>query len=72
MGVQTVMLLAPPSADKEIGMGADEMIYIVLILQANIGGAYFLLEPIKKKEMDFAISCTLIIWIIICTLPATI
>jgi hypothetical protein len=22
--------------------------------------------------MDFAISCTLIIWIIICTLPATI
>ncbi len=42
MGVQTVMLLAPLFADKIIGMGADEMIYIVLILQVvAIIGAYF-------------------------------
>ncbi|WP_372768546.1 MFS transporter [Lutibacter sp.] len=67
MGVQTVMLLAPLFADKEIGMGADEMIYIVLILQIlAIGGAYFFAWLSNLKGNGFAISCTLIIWIIIC------
>ena len=67
MGVQTVMLLAPLFADKEIGMGADEMIYIVLILQVlAIGGAYFFAWVSNKKGNGFAISCTLIIWIVIC------
>lgn len=67
MGVQTVMLLAPLFADKEIGMGADEMIYIVLILQlVAIVGAYFFAWLSKAKGNGFAISATLIIWIIIC------
>lgn len=67
MGVQTVMLLAPLFADKEIGMGADEMIYIVLILQIlAIGGAYFFAWLSNLKGNGFAISSTLIIWIIIC------
>ena len=67
MGVQTVMLLAPLFADKEIGMGADEMIYIVLILQVlAIGGAYFFAWLSNLRGNGFAISSTLIIWIIIC------
>lgn len=67
MGVQTVMLLAPLFADKEIGMGADEMIYIVLILQIlAIGGAYFFAWLSKLKGNGFAISTTLMIWTFIC------
>lgn len=67
MGVQTVMLLAPLFADKEIGMGADEMIYIVLILQIlAIGGAFFFAWLSKIKGNGFAISTTLLIWIFIC------
>ena len=67
MGVQTVMLLAPLFADKEIGMGADEMIYIVLILQVvAVVGAYFFAWLSKIRGNGFAISVTLIIWMIIC------
>lgn len=67
MGVQTVMLLAPLFADKEIGMGANEMIYVVLILQIlAIIGAYFFAWLSKMKGNGFSISCTLIIWIFIC------
>jgi len=67
MGVQTVMLLAPLFADKEIGMGADEMIYVVLILQiVAITGAYFFAWISNLKGNGFAISTTLLIWIIIC------
>jgi UMF1 family MFS transporter len=67
MGVQTVMLLAPLFADKEIGMGADEMIYIVLILQIlAIGGAFFFAWLSKLRGNGFAISTTLLIWVFIC------
>ena len=67
MGVQTVMLLAPLFADKEIGMDGDEMIIIILILQIlAIGGAYFFAWLSKKKGNGFSISTTLIIWIVIC------
>ena len=67
MGVQTVMLLAPIFADKEIGLGADEMILVVLIIQViAIAGAYFFAYLSNLKGNGFAISTTLIIWIIIC------
>ena len=67
MGVQTVMLLAPLFADKEIGMEANEMIYVVLILQIlAIGGAYFFAWLSNLKGNGFAISTTLIVWIVIC------
>lgn len=67
MGVQTVMLLAPLFGDKEIGMGADEMIYIVLILQIlAIGGAYFFAWLSKLRGNGFAISTTLLVWAFIC------
>lgn len=67
MGVQTVMLLAPLFGDKEIGMEADEMIYIVLILQIlAVGGAYFFALLSTAKGNGFAISTTLLVWIFIC------
>jgi UMF1 family MFS transporter len=67
MGVQTVMLLAPLFGDKEVGMTADEMIFIVLILQiVAIAGAYVFALISKFRGNGFAISTTLIIWIFIC------
>lgn len=67
MGVQTVMLLAPLFADKEVGMAADELIIVVLILQiVAIAGAYFFAWLSKLRGNGFAISTTLIIWIFIC------
>ncbi|RXP63558.1 MFS transporter [Lutibacter sp. HS1-25] len=67
MGVQTVLLLAPLFADKEIGMEADEMIIVVLIIQIiAILGAYFFAFLSNLKGNGFAISTTLLIWILIC------
>ncbi|OIQ30940.1 MAG: MFS transporter [Bacteroidetes bacterium MedPE-SWsnd-G2] len=67
MGVQTVMLLAPLFAEKEIGMEADEMIMVVLIIQIiAIVGAYFFAFLSKRKGNGFAISTTLLLWIVIC------
>ena len=67
MGVQTVMLLAPLFGDKVVGMTADEMIFVVLILQmVAIAGAYFFALISKFRGNGFAIGTTLIIWIFIC------
>lgn len=67
MGVQTVMLLAPLFGEKEVGMTADEMIFVVLILQiVAIVGAYFFALISRFKGNGFAIGTTLIIWIFIC------
>jgi UMF1 family MFS transporter len=67
MGVQTVMLLAPLFGDKEVGMTADEMIFVVLILQIlAIAGAYFFALISRFRGNGFAIGTTLIIWIFIC------
>lgn len=67
MGVQTVLLLAPLFADKEIGMAADEMIFVVLILQIlAIGGALFFAWTSRKMGNGFAIGANLVIWVFIC------
>ncbi|MFC2138282.1 MFS transporter [Bacteroidota bacterium] len=67
MGVQTVLLVAPLFAESEVGFGASEMILVVLILQlVAIGGAYFFAYLSKLKGNGFAISGTLVIWVIIC------
>ncbi len=69
MGVQTVMLLAPLFAEAEVGMGADEMIIVVLILQIlAIAGAYLFAFLSKWKGNGFAISISLVIWVFICVL----
>lgn len=67
MGVQTVMLLAPLFGEKEVGMEADEMIIVVLILQVlAIGGAYLFSWISKKGGNGLSISIALISWIGIC------
>lgn len=67
MGVQTVMLLAPLFAEAEVGMEADEMILVVLILQLlAIAGAYLFATLSKWRGNGFSISASLIIWIFIC------
>ena len=67
MGVQTVMLLAPLFAEAEVGMEADEMILVVLILQIlAIAGAYLFATLSKWRGNSFSISSSLIIWIFIC------
>lgn len=67
MGVQTVMLLAPLFGDKEIGMTADEMIFVVLILQVlAIGGAFLFAWISNRKGNRFGISLALVIWVLIC------
>lgn len=67
MGVQTVMLLAPLFAEKEVGMEANELIMVVLILQiVAIAGAYFFAFLSKLRGNGFAIGTTLAIWIVIC------
>lgn len=67
MGVQTLLLLAPLFAEAEVGMVADEMIIVVLILQIlAIGGAYVFALVSKMQGNGFSISTMLVIWIIIC------
>jgi UMF1 family MFS transporter len=67
MGVQTVLLLAPLFAEAEVGMVADEMIIVVLILQIlAIGGAYLCAFISKLRGNGFSISAMLVIWVIIC------
>jgi MFS transporter, UMF1 family len=67
MGVQTVMLLSPLFGEKEVGMGGDEMIIVVLILQIlAIGGAYFFAWLAEKLGNRISISFSLLIWISIC------
>jgi UMF1 family MFS transporter len=67
MGVQTVLLLAPLFAEAEVGMLANEMIIVVLILQIlAIGGAYLFAIVSRLWGNGFSISTMLIIWIIIC------
>jgi UMF1 family MFS transporter len=67
MGVQTLLLLAPLFAEAEVGMVANEMIIVVLILQIlAIGGAYLFALLSRFRGNGFAISTMLIIWIVIC------
>jgi MFS transporter, UMF1 family len=67
MGVQTVLLLAPLFGDKEIGMEANEMIFVVLILQVlAIAGAFLFAWISTLRGNRFAIGLALVIWILIC------
>ena len=67
MGVQTVMLLAPLFGESEIGMKADEMIMVVLILQIlAIAGAFSFAWLSKMRGNKFAIIVAIITWMLIC------
>lgn len=67
MGVQTVMLLAPLFGEAEVGMEANEMIIVVLVLQIlAVAGAYVTAWVSSIKGNRFAISVSLMLWIGIC------
>lgn len=67
MGVLTVMLLAPLFAEKEVNIGSEEMIVVILILQIlAIIGAYFFSWVSTIKGSKFAIGTILVIWMGIC------
>jgi UMF1 family MFS transporter len=69
MGVLTVMLLAPLFGSKEVGIGTEEMIIVVLILQIlAIFGAYFFVWIAQYKSSKFSIALILVIWISLCVI----
>jgi MFS transporter, UMF1 family len=66
-GVQTVIYMATIFADVELHFKTAELITVVLILQVvGIGGAYLFAAISDRRGNIFALSITLIIWIIIC------
>jgi UMF1 family MFS transporter len=69
MGVQTILYLAAVFAEKELLFAAEELIYVVLILQVvAIGGAYFFAMISGRKGNVFSLATMLVIWIVICLL----
>jgi UMF1 family MFS transporter len=68
-GVQTVIYLASPFAQKELGFESQELIIIILLLQlVAIFGALGFSTLSKKKNNLYGISIMIIIWIFICIL----
>ena len=66
-GVQTVIYLASPFAQKELGFESQELIIIILLLQiVAIIGAYTFSALSKHKNNLFGIKIMLLIWIVIC------
>ncbi len=67
MGVQTVLYLAAPFADQELGLGATQLIMTIILLQlVGAGGAYYFSWLSKLRGNKFSIIAMLIIWILIC------
>ena len=67
MGVQTILYLASVFAEKELAFAAEELIYVVLILQVvAIGGAYLFALISEYRGNVFSLASMLIIWILIC------
>ena len=68
-GVQTVIYLASPFAQKELGFESQELIIIILLLQlVAIFGALGFSTLSKKKNNLYGISIMIVIWIFICIL----
>jgi len=68
-GVQTVVYLASPFAQKELGFESSELIIVILLLQiVAIGGAYFFAMVSKKSDNIVSMKWMLFIWIFICIL----
>jgi UMF1 family MFS transporter len=67
MGVQTVMYVATLFGDGELKLPASVLIVIILIIQfVAIGGAFLFSSLSKKYGNIFALSISLIIWVLIC------
>jgi MFS transporter, UMF1 family len=66
-GVQTVIYMATIFADEVLHFETAELITVVLILQlVGIGGAYLFAAVSDRKGNVFALSITLVIWIVVC------
>ncbi len=67
MGVQTVMFMAASFGEKEVGLGFEQLIVIVLILEyVGIAGAYLFAWLSKKLGNVRALIIAVTVWIAIC------
>ena len=67
MGVQTVMYVATLFGDGELHLPSSILIAIILIIQfVAIGGAFLFSNLSKRYGNIFALSVSLIIWVLIC------
>lgn len=66
-GVQTIIYLAAIFGEKELKMGASELIVLILLLQIlAIGGAYLFAKVSDIKGNKFSLIIMLFIWMGIC------
>lgn len=67
MGYMTVIYLATPFAQRELGMEAAELIISIMIIQfVAIGGSYFFAWLSGKLGNIRAIMASIVVWTIIC------
>ncbi|MEP7195126.1 MAG: MFS transporter [Saprospiraceae bacterium] len=68
-GVQTVVYLASPFAQKELKFESSDLIIVILLLQlVAIIGAYLFAYISKRTNNFFSMKIMLFLWIIICIL----
>lgn len=67
MGTQTVMLLATLFGKKELGLGADQLIPVILVIQfVGIAGSTLFARLSEKKGNIYSLIAMILIWIGIC------
>ena len=67
MGYMTVIYLATPFAQKELGLGSVELITTVMLIQfVAIGGSYFFAFLAQKIGNIQSIMVAVLIWVIVC------
>lgn len=68
-GVQTVVYLASPFAQKELGFESAELILVILLLQVvAIGGALLFAAIARLKNNILSMKIMIVLWIAICVL----
>lgn len=68
-GVQTVVYLASPFAQKELHFESSDLIMVILLLQiVAIGGAYLFAAISKKTNNILSMKIMLCLWVVICIL----
>ncbi len=73
MGVQTIMILATLFGTKELNLGADQLIPVILIIQfVGILGATLFAKISDKKGNIFSLQLMIFIWVGICVFAYTV
>ncbi|MEO6190298.1 MAG: MFS transporter [Saprospiraceae bacterium] len=68
-GVQTVVYLASPFAQKELKFASADLIMVILLLQiVAIGGAYLFAWVSKRMGNIISMKIMLVLWVFICIL----